>query len=308
MQIDQCSSRERLEYLLGKSCTVFSSQQRALETCLEALGGSLYTTPVVLSVNSPTWVVSAVIRSGCLPILLDTSNTGLSYNLKDLEDIINDQEELIILFYDHYSIGPDQEYLDLVKDKVSILLSPSFTTLDKEYIKKFTFTVCDMQTSITPPGGILYSPHQDTKSTILKIRDGVLGIGDYYPDDLASKFIGNYKLYISLCNNLVNTARELEVTLFNLGIDSFLGHFGTSCPTNTEWLPIYSSFAQKLLVDWQDLGIVCKLDLRPLHTFPEIGQRYQQPPSYPIAERLYNKILSIKVSQNSINKLKETLK
>lgn len=280
-------TREELEHHIGKSAVIFSSQQRALETCLEALGTNIYGTHVALPITAPPWVVSAVLRSGGVPGLLDIDLDTFEYKKQDLEDAFKDFEELIVLRYSPFGMPLHLDLESLFKDKITINIDNTIF-YDEEEINQYTFSIYNMQLAGCDPGSLLFSKFQDTKSTILKIRDGVLGVGDYYLTNSATQFRGRHTAYYH-CFGDAAQDKPYDIPTY--------GHITYSRVKD----------ARKVVAELASYGIKADVALQPLHTFSEIGQRFQQLPQYD-AEKLYNKIISFdRTNLETIKTIREVI-
>jgi dTDP-4-amino-4,6-dideoxygalactose transaminase len=264
-------TREELEYYLGKSAVIFSSQQRALEACLEALGTNIYGTHVALSITAPPWVVSAVLRAGGTPGLLDVDLGTLDYKKQDLEEAFKDFDELIVIRYDPFNRNVPEDLGTLFKDKITININNTVFYSEAE-INQYTFSIYNLEIAGCDPGAVLFSKFQDTKSTILQIRSGVLGVGDRYLDNSATQFRSRHTAYYHT-------------------FKSCLADFPNDYKSSGHITYTKVKDARKVVAELVSYGIKVDVALQPLHTLPEIGQRFQQLPQYD-AEKLYNKIVT----------------
>lgn len=179
---------EELAAHYGPAADIVSSPQRGLEIILDSLDAAAYDTAVLMSVASPEWVLSAVLRSRCQPVFIDAGTTNPYIKYGQLAHALSDLKDHMSCVVLHQTLFGDVVHDNLIAsvpdDTVTITLSSRLPYTNKDT----TFAVYDMQPAMMH-GALISCGFEDAHE---RVRAAIARSGDYvspYEAAIAKTFV-----------------------------------------------------------------------------------------------------------------------
>lgn len=287
----KADSEDEFAFLFGKTATLYTSQQRALEVCLEALGVSLYKTPVILSVACSPDICAAVVRSGGTPVLLDVK-LDQWMNEEDLAEATGELKEAVVIFDRPFGRPIPASQLRAAGNAVTIQISPVAPFEDQEIIQATTFAIYDLAPAVHR-GAVLYCKFEDQQQVIKQVKSGNLGVNDVlspFEARLGKIRYSNIDFVKARATAVAALGTLYKVECQAAGIVSLLHHEEV-----TRFFPVYVKDAQLAQVHLASYNIASCVCFSGLHHMPELALRFQggEVPAYPNADKLHNRVLCL---------------
>ncbi|MDB5716226.1 MAG: hypothetical protein JWO15_3623 [Sphingomonadales bacterium] len=186
----------------GEAADIVSSQQRALEIVLESMDAAQFGTAVVLPVVAPEWMLTAVLRTRCQPILIDSGTASLSMNRTILKEALDDLGDwpCVVVHYSPFGDAIHEEALDIAKDTVTVLVTPNLPGPSPAT----AFSIFDMCPAMSK-GALLATNYADQH---VRVRATIARSGDYvspYEAAIASKFFGKERIRAQAISEVAQT-------------------------------------------------------------------------------------------------------
>jgi dTDP-4-amino-4,6-dideoxygalactose transaminase len=264
-----------LEKLIAPSYScATSSVQVALQACLELLGTRTEIIPVIMPVTSAPDTLSAVLRSGAHPLLLDVDEETLQMDAEQLNDslrLVTEQDKVpVVLFNRPFGNPIRPELLEMIQDLPSIVDSRLVPRTDLgEDDLCCTFNIFDL-TPLCGAGGFVIHGFSKQVKQIKQVATGVMGLGGALPELLAKKAVTEIKL---------------------------------DCIEPLEWVKVPN--ARRAVATLAAEGIEAVVAVFPLYKLEEVKRRYSEEPEYPIAEKVENSYIC--VSSKALTKVNKVL-
>lgn len=274
---------EELEELVaGPYSCATASVQIAVQSCLELLGTRVDVIPVIMPVTSAPDTLSAVLRAGGHPLLLDIEDEYLQMDLEQLRDALEMLEEQnrvpVILFNQPFRMPVRKELLELVLDYPSIVDS---RIVPHEQLSgpdiPCTFNVFDLSI-VCGAGGLIIHKFPEQVDQLKMVRSGPMGLDGALPEMLAEEAADAQSYW--------QTTREYywgEVEKF-IGTEHQV--MGPSTEPGVVWLRVDN--ARRTAVTLKSYGVEAVLGLAPLYNIEEVKRRYREEPEYPVTKALEN--------------------
>lgn len=274
---------EELEQLVaGPYACATASVQIAVQSCLELLGARVDVIPVIMPVTSAPDTLSAVLRAGGHPLLLDIEEEYLQMDpaqLRDALDMLEEQNRVpVILFNRPFRMPVREELLELVLDYPSIVDSrvvPSEQLSGPDI--SCTFNVFDLST-VCGAGALVIHKFPEQVDQLKMVRSGPMGLDGALPEMLAEEAVHVQSYW--------QTTREHywgEVEKF-IGTEHQI--MGPSTEPGVVWLKVDN--ARRTGATLKSYGIEAAIGLAPLYDIEEVKRRYQEEPEYPVTKALEN--------------------
>lgn len=243
------------------SCAT-SSVQIAVQACLELLGTRTDVIPLILPVTAAPDTLSAVLRSGAHPLLLDIEEHTLQMDvglLKEAIDLLAQEDKVpVVLFNRPFGDPIRPELLELVQDCPSIVDSRLVPHEDLGVDDLCcTFNIFDM-TPLCGSGGFIIHKFPPQVRQLKQVVSGFLGLGGLLPELTA----------------------EYVVTELKHGI-----------PEPLDWVKVPN--ARRAVATLAAEGIEAVVAVFPLHNLDEVRRRYTEEPEYPVAEKVENTYICV---------------
>jgi len=285
------SERDRVwEQNFGVNTIVVDSAQRAVQICLELLNSGVKGFPVVMPVTAPPAVVGGVLRSGAVPLLLDIDPYTLDMDVSLFKEAVKEFGDGMVTLFCEIPGQPVDPNLQacLHAHSVTLLYSSTYPR-DEVGAAPHTFMIKDLK-KLVDKGAVIFHDYEEQLSLLYSARDGVLG--------------HDAKLTLGQEKELAKKLGQ-DRMVFGTGkkeFDQLLHAFkGTVVATLWDHSLYHEEFA--IVVPDADRAVT-KLSanyfmsrklINPLHVEPMVAARYQEKASYPNAESLTNRIISIPV-------------
>lgn len=294
----------KVDTLFGKYSVPFVSFQDAVEGILELMGTRASTTPVIIPVTASVEVVSAALRAGAQPVIMDVAPDTLQYDPKELKDLLDVFEEVIVLVDLPFGCPVDPGVKEVLENQPWLLTSQ--LGLPPTGDSTANFDIYSI-VPITGSGAVLTTKHLKQLPDIYTVRDGTLGHSGKPGAGQASSWAGWNTLRVQHHVDCLRVKHTYEEMFKAAGLVKYLTKFPTDFA-----VPIHVNSAQQVGSLLALHGIETILAIQPLSFVPEIRARYQEPPSYPVAEALADKLLLLPchggVTQETIETIIEELK
>lgn len=255
------------------SCAT-ASVQVAVQSCLELLGTRTDDTAVIMPVTSAPDTLSAVLRSGSYPLLLDIDEETLQMDVEQLSESLSLMEEEekvpVVLFNRPFGNPIRPELLEMVQDLPSIMDSRLVPHKDLgEDDLCCTFNIFDL-TPLCGAGGFIIHGYAMQVKQLKQVASGVMGLGGGLPELLAEKAVIEIKL---------------------------------DCIEPLEWVKVPNS--RRAVATLASHNIEAVVGVFPLFKLEEVKRRYSEEPEYPIAEKVENSYIC--VSSKALTKVNKIL-
>lgn len=296
------SERDKIwEKSFGLNTVVVDSAQRGVQICLELLNSGVKGFPVIMPITAPPAVVGGVLRSGAVPLLIDIDPLTLDMDPDLFKEAVKEfGDGMVTLFCEVPGQSIPDNLLSLLQPhSVTLLYSPTYPRAEVG-AAPHTFMIKDLK-KLVDKGAVIFHDYEEQLSLLYAARDGVLGhdakLTTDQEKDLAKK-LGQDRM-------VFGTGKKE----FDRMLDAFKG---TGIGVIWEQSLYHEEFAiavpnaDKAVAKLSANYYMARKLINPLHVEPMIAARYQEKASYPNAESLTNKIISIPVmdyEQDSLDTL-----
>ena len=272
-----------------KHAVPVNSYQTALQICLEALGAVSPDTTIILPVTSSTETITAAIRAGGYPCLLDIKEDTLQMNPEHLKEVLTTYKSAVVIlnFPGGWDIDPELVAI-CSKYNVPTVIDSRLPPSLNNYGPKGTFTVYDFAPFIGS-GALIYPEYDSYKSSLLLIRSGILGHFAHMSSPQCNAVLGlDYKKFFSDKVEVVGDYKEICAgKKVKLKFDHF-----------DRYVLIERDNAKAVISKLSLLGFEAVQACVPLYTYDVLKSRWQEDPSdmYPIAARMHDRIIALPTS------------
>jgi dTDP-4-amino-4,6-dideoxygalactose transaminase len=284
----QCVEQATLEKQLGPASVVFSTYQAAISAILEVLGSRSQTIPVVMSVTSSPDTLSAVLRAGGEPVLIDIRPQTLQMDPGMLRTVLSEIGTAVVILGRPAGQYVDPELLELAGDLPTILdsrLPPGNIEVDS----CCTFSVFDL--GVLAGCGALVIHKYSQQVTELKLsRSGVLGLSASLNDVVAANVVKRLRSDPNLA-----TRRSEQVIVANRYIELLKEKYVFPFDSSPDWPCFFVGVgdAARVSAHLHLRGIEVIQPILPLNLLPEVYMRMEETPCYPVAESLHKKLVAL---------------
>lgn len=279
--------QEELEKFLGAGAVAFNSCQNAVAAVLEVLGTRTSIIPVVLPITAAPDTVAGVLRGGADPILLDIDASTLQIDPVALKEVLDEVKAAVVILTRPGGSNVDSRLLDLTKGLPTILDTKSYPGIYIGHRQLATFVIHDLETVIGS-GAIVRHQYTDQLRELKMVRSGVLGLGANL-NPLLAKAAHNRLTYEAMNRDV---RREKQRTVANAYMKKLKPYLKA---VQEDWPYFITEVgnADKVMVHLRTYGISAVKPVFPLHYLSEMNRRWQEAPSYPVAEELHKKLIAL---------------
>lgn len=277
------------------SAVEVNSYQLAVQLCLELLGSRVNTIPVVLSVTSSPQTISAVLRSGAQPFLIDIESS-LQMSTANLVEVLTETDgQAVVLLDTPGGMTPHPSLLKTIEGLPVVWATQHHSVPKGDF--KADFTVLDLD-QVCGGGGLILSSWKEQVNELKLLRSGELGHSgemSFYQksalvenkhllDDTRERVVG--KSACDLYNELLREAGHTESVLLS-GHRAYYSAQLVKVPD-----------ASKCVAHLHSYGIEAKRASYPLYHLSQLKERWMSNPSYPTAHDLDNRVLALPCHAN----------
>lgn len=274
----------KLESFFGPTSVVFNTYQSGVTAVLEILGSRIRDLPVVLPVTTSPEVLAGVLRSGAIPFLLDIEPEFYQIDPVLLEEVLEELKTAVVLLHRPAGLQVNPRLLELCEDLPTIIDTRLPPHLGMKPDCVGTFTLFDLS-PIVGTGSIVIHKYSQQVNELKIVRNGLLGLTAQLNESLCSTALERFKQDPTLA--AYKAARRKVADLFESELNEAL---------NTDELPYFVvkvEDADRVVAFMHSEGIAIGKPLFPLHLLPQIAKRWAEPPAYPVAEELRNKLIAL---------------
>ena len=283
------TEQHKLEAYLGPTSVVFSSHQAAITAVFEVLGSRSTDIPVILPITIAPDTLSAVLRAGASPLLLDIEADTLQIDPTLLAEVLGELPTAMVVFNRPGGQPVTANLLELTKDIVTVVdtnLPPSIA-VGEDCVG--SFTVFDLS-PIIGSGGVVHHKYSQQISELKMIRNGVLGLAANLNETLCTL------AYTRLHEDPKLTTRKLKQAQAAMYYLEKLDDV-SSVPfvASPEWpyFILKVENADKVIAHLHSYDILAAKPVFPLHLLPHISRRWTEKPEYPVAELMYKTLVAL---------------
>jgi|LakMenEpi03Aug12_release.lakeMendotaPanAssembly.Ray.scaffolds.fasta_scaffold03047_32 dTDP-4-amino-4,6-dideoxygalactose transaminase len=282
---EQC----RLEAFFGPAASVFNSCQAGITAILEVLGSRTHDIPVVLPITAPTDTVSAVLRAGGNPILLDINPTTLQLEPSLLKEVIDTLKAVVVVFDRPCGAPVDQELLSLTQDFPTIIDTRLPPQLNSEEACVGTFTVFDFG-PVVGTGSLVIHKYSDQVHELRLVRSGLLGLSANMNELICSLAHKRLKEHPDLAER-----KQHQNSIFAKYASLLAGKKEIVLADSKEkpYCAVRVQNANRAIAQLHGCRFTAIKPVFPLHTLPIMQRRWQETPEYPVAEDLANRLVAL---------------
>lgn len=295
------SEQRKLEAFFGPASSVFSSCQAAITAALEVLGSRTHDIPVVMPITALPDTISAVLRAGGNPILLDINPNTLQTEPSMLKEVIDSLQAVVTVLDRPGGMPVHADLLSLVQDLPTIVDTRLPPQLGNDAYCVGTFNVFDLS-PVIGTGGLVVHKFSDQVHELKLVRSGLLGLAANLNDMLSAL------AYTRLRNNPDLAARkQAQQKVFSTYSDLLSGKKEILFPECLEkpYCILRVNSANKVIAHLHSFGISAIKPVFPLHTLPIMQRRWQETPEYPVAEELTDKLVALPTHPGVVGKEEE---
>jgi dTDP-4-amino-4,6-dideoxygalactose transaminase len=271
--------------LIHPDAVTFNNYQTAVAAVLELMGTRTTATPVVCSVLSPPHTLSAILRSGGSPVLLDVCEKTLQIDaelLSKVLDELSDKGPPILVLNRPGGVPIDPRLMDFY-DKMPLVEDAFMEPFPKPVVNTH-FSVWDLQGG----GAVVITSFKEQQRQLALLRDGFLGLNGAMVD-VQKQFHSKIRLRN---DEKACYGKYLECLRQADRSDMIL------VPNSTHF-PCFLARVINLEQTSDSLKQINVPSLRafyPVHKHPAMRRRWIEDPSYPVAEKLSEQVLALPVS------------
>lgn len=275
--------------VLFKHAVTFNSYQSAIQVCLEALGATAEEVTVVLPVTASVDTVSAVLRSGGYPCLLDIDPGTLQIDPKLLEEVLEATANVVAVLGFPGGWDIDKALKELCdKYEIPTIIDSRLPPSHTNYGPKGTFTVYDFAPQVGG-GSLVWPGHDSYRSSLLMLRSGVLGHAAHMTAPQANA-VGAID-YKDFFENKVEVLSSYKDACSKFNVTLKFDHFD-------RFVLVEHENAKGILSKLNKLGFEASLACTPLYSFDLLRKRWAEDPSdvYPVTKRMWDRVVALPMS------------
>lgn len=283
----------------GHTCA-FNTVQSAVQATLELLGTRVDPIPVVMPVTSAPDTMSAVLRAGAHPILLDINENDFQMDAGQLAEVLEyfqEQDRVPIgLLNRPFGRVVRPDLLELVNDIPSILDARMVPHPDLgEDDVPCAFNIFSLD-PICGQGGVVIHGFKHQVVTLKHIRSGSMGLNAHLPEAQAKHalavlkdFSTELKLYEEVC---ARYSEELDVV-------------GTGSWPGPVWVRVKN--VKNTQMNLLDVGVRTAVAPYALYELDEIRRRYAETPEYPVAAKVQGSCIALPAHHHVADRVDEII-
>lgn len=283
------TGQKKLEQFLGPAAVAFSTYQAAITAILEVLGSRTHDVPVIMPVTASPDTIAAVLRSGASPLLLDIDPATLQLDHLLLTEVLTELPAAVVLLDRPGGRKVEAALLELVQDLPTIIDTRLVPSLSIEEDCVGTFTVFDLG-PVIGTGSIVIHKYSEQINELKVVRNGILGLAAHLTDTLA--LLAHSQLTADpMLEARKQTQREIAAEYTRL-----LSGKRHCLFLDNEEFPYFTvdvENADKVIAHLHSYGIAALKPVYPLHLIPNISRRWAETPSYPNAESVCTRLVSL---------------
>lgn len=290
-QTDPCYKESviDLESVFGPAAIAFNSYQNAIAAIMEILGSRTQAIPVVMSISTAPDTIAGVLRGGGNPLLLDIDPTTLQINPDMLSEVLDEIEAAVVVLSRPAGIPVDSRLIEMVKDLPTILDTKDIPTAPNT---DYTFSVYDFQ-AIIGSGALVIHMYKEQIRDLKMVRSGLLGLSADMNPVVAAHLADTYRKHWDGTTHLAHSSRKKIAEKYAelLGERSFV----QNVEPHLHWpyFMVKVENADRVIAHLHDNNITAMKPVVPLHLFSEMARRWTEPPEYPVAEELHQKLVAL---------------
>lgn len=276
---------KKLEGLFSDQVVVVASYQMALQMCFELLGTRSHVTPVLMPITASPATLSAALRSGTHPALLDISAETLQMSTEAVNAVSEDLVEgtLAVLTQPAGSVV-DARLVDALKD-VPYLLDTGLPPVALQETDA-VFSVYDL-TPVVGAGAVIHTKYTKQLGDLRELRSGVLGYEGHLPAVLCEQ----------ACQRIPELRERQRVTeriiaqyaeLFAPVLSPLFDH-----SAQAPYLFLAVSDAEHVISQLRKYEIEAKKAVFSLSNSDLVRMRWEEVPEYPNTEALENRVVAL---------------
>lgn len=297
--LEDNSAVQALEKLFGE-CIVTNNHQLGVQLCLEVLGSRTAMIPVVMPVTASPDTLSAVLRAGCHPILLDIDPLTLEMDTYALSASLEELKGAVVLLTCPLGMPAANSLLEAAKVMPVIIdtgLAP--VGIQNEDLLG-TFNVFDLG-PVVGSGAVVFPTYKQQLQDMKLLRSHYMGHAGHPSRQICEEAIKRLTSSDALGfrKKTTNVVAKYREVLTNLGHKNMFG----TCSNTPRYVPVFVTNSVSSLERLAAKGVSAKHLVYPLHYLAEVKRRYKEPPSYPVAEELFTKTLALPAHPGMLDKV-----
>lgn len=293
------------EYSVGKKEVVppffppnsainFSSYQIALQSALELLGTRTDATPVVTSVLASPQTMSAILRAGAQPLILDVDPATYHIDSTIVKSVLEDLSGMPVIFVipDVFGTAPDVRLQEAIKGYPTIYASMYPPV---ELASFADFSVYDLSVLTNGPAGLLHTKHTKQVKDLIYIRSGEMGHSAELHSKISECLLSVYQHYDSIVEENTTIYESYTKYLISLNINTSI-HIKDS-KSFRYCFPMCVGNARRVQAHLHSYDIETRLGFKPVHELSELRSRWVDTPNYPVADNLATRMICLPVNK-----------
>jgi len=279
----------KLEQHFGPSAVAFNSYQNAISAILEVLGSRSHMIPVILPITASPDTISAVLRGGGDPLLLDIRPQTLQIDPVVLGEVLTEVKAAVVILGRPGGQDVDPELLALTTELPTILDSRLPPHEDIESNLCCTFNVFDLA-PLVGTGALVFHKFSQQVRELKMVRAGVLGLAANLNDALAA-----YAMKRLSTDPSLGVRRGQQTIVANRYIELLKENYALPFISSPEWpyFIVRVDNADRVVAHLHSHEISVMKPVYPLHMLSDINRRWVEKPSYPVAEGLAKKLVAL---------------
>lgn len=254
-----------------------NTYQLALQLVLEALGSRTLDIVAIMPVTASPEALAAVLRSGALPCLLDINPFNLQLDVAMLKEAVSKCENCVVITSgDNVS----SSIRDFLKEEDIIEICDTRHTINPFVATepKATFEIYDLAPLIGA-GGFIVAQFPDILEDIKTVRSGILGHAGHLSPKISSFLEARVYIHEIYVQNRKNYEQNHGMKLI----------------TDFRYPLLVTESADRVIAHLHSYGVTATRGCVPLHKMDSIKDRWEATPSYPIAEKMFEKVTALPV-------------
>lgn len=294
----------KLEAFFGPTAVVFNSYQASITAILEVLGSRTHELPVILPITSSPDTISAVLRSGANPILLDINADSLQMEPALLTEVLETIKSAVIILDRPGGMPVDPALLAIAKTLPTIIDTrlPPHQGSTQDCVG--TFTVFDFG-PIVGSGSLVIHKFTHQVRELKMVRNGLLGLAASMNDALCALAHKRLKSQPKLQDR--KTAQAQAVSLYRNFLEGKNHEIVFPECQERPYLMVVVENANKVVAHLHSLGLPVVKPVFPLHYLPIMQRRWQETPEYPVAESVFNRVVALPTHPGILGKEAEII-
>lgn len=279
----------KLEQHFGPSAVAFNTYQNAISAILEVLGSRAHLIPVILPITASPDTISAVLRGGGDPILLDIRPQTLQIDPVVLAEVLAEVKAAVVILTRPGGQDVDPELLKIVGDLPTILDSRLPPHEDIEPNLCCTFNVFDLA-PLVGTGAMVFHKFSQQVRELKMVRAGVLGLAANLNDALAA-----YTMKRLATDPSLGVRRGQQAIVAKRYMELLHEKYVYPFDQSPEWpyFIVRVDNADRAVAHLHSHGVAITKPVFPLHMLSEVNRRWVEKPSYPVAEGLAKKLVAL---------------